>query len=157
MSDLPQTLSLNDIHLPEPIGWWPLAPGWWLSVLLLPLLFWFVARWRHRRRFDPKRLAMQQLKDLQKLAGMSPSDKVKAASVLLRRVSISIYGRPEAARLAGEAWLAFLDQGLEDRPFSQGVGRVLLDAPYRPDFSGDLAPLFTLCQRWLKHLPASRP
>jgi hypothetical protein len=157
MPDSSPTLSLKDIHLPDPIGWWPPAPGWWLLALLVPLLFALTASWRRRRRFDPKRLAMQQLLDLQKLPNMTPSDKVKAMSVLLRRVSITLYGRPEAARLAGEDWLEFLDEGLQDRPFSRGVGRVLLDAPYRPDYSGDLAPLFALCQRWLKHLPARRP
>ena len=26
----PALAQLRDIHLPEPIGWWPLAPGWYL-------------------------------------------------------------------------------------------------------------------------------
>ena len=161
MPDSPPTLAafslpLNDIHLPEPIGWWPFAPGWWLLAVLLPAIISLNVYWLRRRHFSPKRLALYQLTTLEKDAVASPSDRVKGISVLLRRACITVYGRPETARLTGAAWLEFLDQGLEDRPFSQGPGRVLLDAPYQPDFQGDLTPLFALCRRWLKHLPASR-
>jgi len=29
---------LRDIHLPEAVSWWPLAPGWWLLMVLTCLL-----------------------------------------------------------------------------------------------------------------------
>ncbi len=25
----PSELPLRDLHLPDAVGWWPLAPGWW--------------------------------------------------------------------------------------------------------------------------------
>ena len=28
-------LPLRDLHLPEAIGWWPLAPGWWVLLAML--------------------------------------------------------------------------------------------------------------------------
>ncbi|TAN53110.1 MAG: DUF4381 domain-containing protein [Methylococcaceae bacterium] len=155
MPDSPQPLHIEDIHLPAPIGVWPPAPGWWLLLPALVLLG-AMAYWLRKRRFSPRRLALYQLDTLEKAAAMSDSDKVKGISVLLRRACITVYGRPETARLTGEAWLEFLDQGLKDRPFSQSIGRVLLDAPYQPDFQGDLAPLFRLCRRWLKQLPTAR-
>ena len=30
----PQQIPLRDLHLPEVIGWWPLAPGWWFLIAL---------------------------------------------------------------------------------------------------------------------------
>jgi hypothetical protein len=30
---------LRDIQLPEPISWWPLAPGWWVLIILATGIF----------------------------------------------------------------------------------------------------------------------
>ena len=30
----PEQIPLRDLHLPEAIGWWPLAPGWWLVIAI---------------------------------------------------------------------------------------------------------------------------
>ncbi len=41
---------LRDIHLPEAIGWWPPAPGWWLLTLLFILALAFTVRYLLTRR-----------------------------------------------------------------------------------------------------------
>ena len=33
----PEQIPLRDLHLPDAISWWPLAPGWWI-VLGLALI-----------------------------------------------------------------------------------------------------------------------
>ena len=42
----PQALTLRDIHLPEPISWWPIAPGWWIIIasLFLFIVVIFIAK-----------------------------------------------------------------------------------------------------------------
>ena len=30
----PEQIPLRDLHLPEAVGWWPLAPGWWVLIAL---------------------------------------------------------------------------------------------------------------------------
>ena len=40
---------LRDIQLPEPVTWWPVAPGWWLIALLL-LLSLFCFAFNRRRK-----------------------------------------------------------------------------------------------------------
>ncbi len=147
----PDQLPLHDIHLPAPIGWWPLAPGWWILcglILLIPIFVWIL--WRFRQRRQMQRIALQQL---EKMADLPEPELLVALSRLLRQAAIIHFPRHDCAGLSGQAWLEFLDRPLSDRPFSTGVGRCLIDAPYRPDIEVDSGALIALCQRWLKKLP----
>jgi hypothetical protein len=150
----PQALPLRDIHLPAAVGWWPPAPGWWLllglGLVLAATVAWLV---RCRRRSRDRRLA---LAELDRLAGLPPEQLAAALSELLRRAALCHFPARECAGLCGEAWLAFLDRPFADQPFSHGVGRVLLDAPYRPSSAVDAQQLLALGRRWLERLPAGR-
>ncbi|WP_150047459.1 DUF4381 domain-containing protein [Methylomonas rhizoryzae] len=144
-------LPLKDIHLPQTIGWWPPAPGWWLVALALGLAVWAGVRWfRRLRRLPVYKEAQRVLNDLRAQGGDSRTI-VSALSELLRRVAISGRAREQVASLRGEAWLNYLDRSLPDAPFSRGLGRCLADAHYRPELADvDVAALFDLCERWLK-------
>lgn len=144
-------LPLRDIHLPAEIGWWPLAPGWWLllgMILLGALLLLLTIRLRQRRRL--RRLALRQLEEL---ARLPEAQLATALSRLLRQAAISHFPRHETAGLNGQAWLEFLDRPFAEQPFTQGAGSCLADAPYRPAVQVDAAALVALCRRWLKKLP----
>ncbi|NIN34988.1 MAG: DUF4381 family protein, partial [Gammaproteobacteria bacterium] len=52
-------------------------------------------------------------------------------SILLRRLSISLFPRTQVASLTGDEWLRFLDDQVPGDPFSSDKGRVLIEAPYR--------------------------
>jgi hypothetical protein len=146
-----EQLPLKDIHLPEAIGWWPPAPGWWLLPLVVVLL-WLVVRYLYQRltRKTAIHTAQTLLKNLSKQTDALQT--LTALSALLRRTAISIDGRSHVAGLRGIDWLEYLDRSLPEQPFSQGIGRCLADAHYRPNVADDvdLPALITLCERWLK-------
>lgn len=146
-------LLMKDIHLPAAVGYWPPAPGWWLLLFVTLLLM--AALFRCWHFWQARRLRRLALKRLQELTALPESELAAALSRLLRQAVISHFPA-EYAGLSGEAWLAFLDRPFSDAPFSRGVGRCLLDAPYRPGSLNDGKALIALCQRWLKKLPPQK-
>jgi hypothetical protein len=144
--------ALRDIHLPDPVSWWPPAPGWWLLLLTviglgIALNYW----WRTRSRRRLLQLAEHELVIIEQAYAQNhdSSRALQNISMLLRRIALSRYPRADVAGLTGERWLQFLDNALPDRPFTQGSGRSLADAPYRPSAEADLQALFDLSRQWI--------
>jgi hypothetical protein len=149
-----EPLLLRDIHLPEPISWWPPAIGWWI-VLGLTLLVSAVLTYllRQRKRVTPAGLALKELTLLENDPDMPARTKLQALSILLRRVALTLHPRKEVAGLMGENWLRWLDEVTGDTRFSEGPGRWLAEAPYRPvPDVVELAELLALCRDWLNAL-----
>ncbi len=135
------SLVLRDIHQPPSPPWWPPAPGWWLlaAIVLLAVAggLWWLRRQRRRRG------AYVRMFNEAVATAATPAAEVAAMSELLRRAARLI--DPEADRLQGEAWLAFLDSGgvtagkrrasrrATGSEFSDGAGRLLLEGGYRAD------------------------
>ncbi|HMM67232.1 MAG TPA: DUF4381 domain-containing protein [Dokdonella sp.] len=148
----PQGPSLRDIHLPADPSWWPPAPGWWLLALVATGLLLFAARvllrrWRKRRW---RRLVLAELERIAEQQASTPDSVRLAADVsqLLRRASRLVDAG--AASLRGEAWVTFLDSVLAGEDFSRGVGRCLLDGPFRRTLSVDSDGLLALTRAWLE-------
>ncbi len=144
--------TLRDIHLPEPISWWPPAPGWWLlaaTLILLLFLLWF--GYRYYQRAAIKRAALNELSQIASHYQEQPQQLLQQLSQLLRRVALATQPRSSVAGLSEEAWLAFLDQFTDQQQFTQGVGRVLLHGPYQREIADfEAEPLITLCAECIK-------
>jgi hypothetical protein len=145
--------NLKDIHLPSPIGWWPLAPGWYLvafavlSVCLLLLRYFSVRAIKQR----PQRLACKRLTEIKQALAEDPHQAVIAISALLRRLALAKFPRREVAHLQGDAWLAFLNATGKTTAFSNPPGNLLATAPYQSRLieSVDLAGLLLIARRWI--------
>jgi len=129
--------AIRDIHSLDPVGLWPLAPGWWLSLAgalvagwLLFLALRFVWRypfftWHHGAR--------RQLLRLRQRSAAEPVGTVAAEfSELLRRIAIARCGREACAGLAGTAWLDWLSANDPAGFDWRESGRLLLALPYAP-------------------------
>ena len=129
------SLPLRDLHLPEPVGWWPLAPGWWILLLLLAALVAYgLTRWyQHHQRNAARRFALRSLAryEAEYLEHRNPVVLGKQLSQLLRRGMLAYAERDEVAGLTGEDWLNWLDRGMPLPYFHTEGGKSLLQLPYR--------------------------
>ena len=146
-------LALRDIVLPPRIGWWPPAPGWWILLLLLVATS-AVGVWLWRKRRQRLRLlkpAQETLGQIERRFSRHGDSRLLLAelSTFLRQVVLSQSPREQVAGLVGDAWLQRLDQALDDRPFTTGVGRVFADQAYRPVVDINATELLNLCHRWV--------
>ena len=137
-------LPLRDLHLPETIGWWPLAPGWWVLIAMVVAGLAYLAwRWHRAWRFNaPRRCALRELARVEAayLEHRDPVTLGKQLSELLRRAMLAYAPRADIAGLTGDAWLAWLDRGMPLPYFHTEGGKSLLSLPYR-DPDGDFSDI----------------
>ncbi len=131
----PKALILKDIRYPSEIDWWPLAIGWRLIIfiIVLTLIFFGYKYYNQWKRNRARRLALNELKKIRNNA-IKTNDLLilsKELSTLLRRTFLAYFPREKVAGLVGESWLDFLDQGLNQKYFSKGIGRKLISIPYQ--------------------------
>ena len=131
----PEDIPLRDLHLPAEIGWWPLAPGWWLVITLALIGIVLLAR----RVLAARKLGAARryaLRELERFATEYRRDNDALnfgarLSALLRRTMLAYAPRQDVAGLTGEDWLCWLDQDLDKPVFQSGPGRSLIELPYR--------------------------
>lgn len=151
---------IDEIMLPEAIGWWPSAPGW--KVLGAVVTAWLLLRvfrivrywWRNRYRRDV-------LRQLQQALQQDNEQALGALPFYLKATALQAYPRADVASLSGEDWLDFLDAHYTGPRFSEGTGRKLLALSYLPRDQWQLddaerSTLIRMVQDWIsKHREAA--
>lgn len=101
---------LRDIHLPEPVAFWPRASGWWIALAVIVAVAVSAELLRRRRLASLRSAALRELDELEQdwQRSSDPSSLAYGLSTLLRRVALARYPRTEVAALAGGDWSAFL-------------------------------------------------
>ena len=151
------TLQLRDIHLPASPDIWPPAPGWWLvATLLLFVIGWGLYKYLvYRYRQREIQAMIKKLQPIEQRLLKKPDNETLAElNILLRRLALMHYPREQIASLNGKNWLEFLDQSGHTNRFSQDIGQVLADAPYRSNTVNALTikeakELLELVKKWV--------
>jgi hypothetical protein len=144
---------LRDIHLPDPIGWWPPAVGWYVVAGLFMLLLYSVIHFSVRYWLNgrSKRRALRILASYQQAYMKSRDSQVASARIseLLKRVALVYYPRLQVASLQGQAWINFLNETSHALDFNL-IAALLIECPYQPASKQDLLPLFDFAVQWIK-------
>ncbi|MBF0219623.1 MAG: DUF4381 domain-containing protein [Gammaproteobacteria bacterium] len=149
-------LPLRDIHLPEAVAWWPIAPGWWMLLAGLILLGLLLLLWRrYRRRRQVRRAAWRSLKEIERNFREQGDKQQLLAnlSILLRRLALSHASRTESAAVVGDQWLSLLDKVHQEMPYSRGIGYLLAQGPYQRQCDYDARQLLNLVRKTVKRWP----
>ncbi|CAM4445566.1 MAG: hypothetical protein LEGION0398_MBIBDBAK_00651 [Legionellaceae bacterium] len=150
----PLLTQLKDIHLPLEPSWWPLPIGWYFIFIFLISLVCFLSYYgfKYSRRNHYRKLALMALTKLTYEQNGDPNLQLAQLSILLKRTALTAYPHLLIANLYGEAWLNFLDKTSNTVDFSQGVGRILLDAPYQKNTPIPTKEIINLSKKWImKH------
>ncbi|WP_019557783.1 DUF4381 domain-containing protein [Thiomicrorhabdus arctica] len=153
---------LQDIQLPEPISWWPLAFSWWVLILsvtsILIGLIWYFREQRKRNAY--RREAQETLSLIMhpKESYASINEQVLAINSLLKQVALTTYGRVNVAKLNDQAWLDFLKQNasfIEQPKVLKALFKVAYQAPTTDEAQLKnnqelLTAWQTYAQKWIK-------
>ncbi len=148
--------TLRDIHLPAPVAFWPLAPGWWALAAVLGLAVATVAwAWRRHRR-SVRRLALRELAVLELRYGTADQRIALAVSLttLIRRVALRRSTRSGVATLHGEPWVEFLCQGAKSEARSPRIARELFRTAYGGERAavGDPREWLAFARSWIREV-----
>ncbi|MET4257199.1 hypothetical protein ABIC09_002135 [Bradyrhizobium sp. S3.12.5] len=144
---------LIDIPLPREVSLWPQTWEARIAIILV-LAVVTAAAWRlvhHRRGNRYRREAIAELTAIRRASPSARGELLTRLALLVRRTALAAFPREQVAPLIGPAWLSFLDRSYGGDEFSQGIGRLLVSAPYRqisPD-DADLKSLVGLVRSWI--------
>ncbi len=164
MADLQQALTqLKDIRLPEPVSIWQIAPGWWLSVLIISVLlivsYKLASSAFCKNRY--RRIAVKQLETTCEQQSLNLDDQQLLSQInqLLKAVAIKAYPNHSCASLSGKHWQHFLSQTITKQKKASPEAFHLFDLLYQNNPSLDdvqRASLLYNARLWLKkHHPLS--
>lgn len=103
-------LQLHDIHVPEQISNFPIAPGWWILLILILL----GSFWSYKKYQDNKRINANKNKALAMLA-TNQTLSAKECIALLKWAAMQYFSRKKLAKLYGDEFQTFLIEQLPQK------------------------------------------
>ncbi|GAB5498192.1 MAG: DUF4381 domain-containing protein [Pseudohongiellaceae bacterium] len=160
---------LADIHLPEPVGFWPPAPGWWvLAVLLLiaAVVAWRVYARQHARREIVGHALAELDRCYQRYAAAEASEGsaderklryVNEVNSVLRRVALVHFPGANAARLSGREWVDFIRENGDSSRLDDELAVALSYGRFQTRCDVNTEALYDLGKAWIRSLYTGNP
>ena len=144
---------LRDIQTPAEIGWWPLAPGWWILLVLGLALLWVIS-YQIRRYIKSNKYRKSARSELDQLLSdwhLSEDTPTFLAgcNALLRRIILSFGHHGFKASALGQQWSETL-ASLTPTTLPPEVEQALTVECYRRQPNVDVEQLHSHLVQWLK-------
>ena len=141
---------MHDIYAPPEVSWWPLAPGWWVVIIMTCVIasagvYWLIQKLK-RNRYRKEALKLLTNDNLsQSVQGVSEINGV------LKRTALYAYPneRAQIARLFGDAWVQWLNDHCKKPVIDAGAGSALAQGGYAPR-EVNVNALREAAKRWVK-------
>lgn len=155
---------LHDIVEAQPVGWWPLAPGWWiLMVIAVGFLVWVIYfLYKRHARLSWKRQALNELRQLEtdyfsstpdlstKAGNQVASNLNSELNIFLKRVLSSRDPNQDFRAQNLDDWRATLDEQVS--VLSEREKDILSHVQYMPKAARLEKSAFNSLSSWLKGL-----
>lgn len=107
---------LRELDAPAAIGWWPLAPGWWIVIFLLSLavvfgLYRLVMGYLAEAPFRAAQLELAEAEERylrEQDTAQGASTLLQETNAILKRLATSFDASTEVAGLTGQTWRNYL-------------------------------------------------
>ena len=151
----PANLDLDDIIIPEGIDFWPLAPAWYILLVLCVLsVFLFMNFYKkYKKKWTYRKQALALLKQSFQSRQTSGDSACNQALVkILKQTAISAYldHKEKISSLQGKAWVNFLNKQSRKPVFDQEMGAFLALGIYQQNSEIDVERFYRLCAQWIK-------
>ena len=153
---------LADIHLPEPVSYWPPAIGWWIlaaiALVLLVLLFRkFASRARQQKIYQYALAELESCYDSYSHANpeiidQSKLDYVNQFNTVIRRVALVHYPQANAASLDGASWVDFIRQKGESSLMTDDIAAALQYGRFQSKCDVDVDAMQSFGRQWIESL-----
>ena len=151
---------LADIRLPNEIGLWPPAPGWWiLFVILLIILYAVIKAFSKRRALQYSlNAAIEELGISYTNWCSSPAENktnalleyVNTSNTILRRVAlVKSSNSQHVASLTGEKWIAFIRSEGDSTMLTEEIASALSQGRFQQRLSLDAEAMHLFCSGWV--------
>lgn len=154
---------LADIRLPNEIGLWPPALGWWiLLAILLGSLYAALAAFLKRRALQYSlNAALGELAtSYTSWRSAAPGSKTNAtlefvntSNTILRRVAL-VKATPEKniASLTGKEWIAYIRSEGDSTMLTKEIALALSQGRFQQSLNIDIETLHSFCSSWIESM-----